>query len=97
MKRIETKHEPVMMNPATLFTANSTVHMVGKGPFKLKLGEEVQTRCGLMCTPVESEPPLYMMTNQNGGDFRGTTLRANVTCRKCRNLFSTGTIHAPKR
>jgi hypothetical protein len=82
------------MKPNSMWNLRSSIHMVGERPFKLKLGIEVHTRCGIVATPIESQPPLYTMTNANGGDFRCTTVRGSVTCLKCSNLLSSGTIHA---
>lgn len=71
------------------------VHMVGTTPFKLKLGREVHTRCGLIATPLTShESGVYKMASLSGGDFRCTTRVATVTCRKCTNLLNVGMIHA---
>lgn len=72
----------------------SPVHMIGEIPFKLRLGREVRTRCGLIATPLEERDGIYGMTTVTGGDYRCTTLTTAVTCRKCSNLLSVGSIHA---
>lgn len=68
------------------------VHMVGATPFKLKLGAEVRTRCGLIATPLSESGGVYKMISGTGGDYRCTTLTPAVTCRKCSNLLNLGTL-----
>jgi hypothetical protein len=73
------------------------VHMIGTKPFRLRRDREVTTRCGLHVIVSGSLGATYMLSNEAGGDLRGTTLETSVTCRKCRNLIDKGTLHGHKQ
>ncbi len=72
--------------------------MIGDAPIKLKMERAVQTRCGVACYPLQRDVDagLYDLNNLTGGTLRGTTLKKQVTCQKCVNLITVGTIHANK-
>lgn len=65
------------------------------GPFKIKIGRDARSRCGIVASVVGSNvgPTRYEMLDAKGNDFLGTTRRGTVTCQKCINLLTVGTIH----
>ena len=53
----------------------------------------VRTRCGKVACPVSGTPSRYQLSDEHGNQFQGTTRRKCVTCKKCVNLITRGTIH----
>lgn len=78
------------------------VHMVGdEEDAKLTEGEvrEVRTRCGRaivnpVVVAVNKTGLGYHLIARNGNQFFCATRAASVTCVKCRNLLTMGTIYA---
>lgn len=79
------------------------VHMVGDDKSaRLPEGEvaSVRTRCGrTIDRPVVTAnvgPTRYDLIARNGNQFFCSTQPDMITCVKCRNLLTVGTIYAPK-
>jgi hypothetical protein len=69
------------------------VHKI-RTPFKtIKVGStDVRTQCGLVGYP-DSFDGVYVLVAERGNLFYGSTAKSAVTCQKCINLLTVGTIH----
>lgn len=67
------------------------------GPgFKVKVGRDAKSRCGKIASVVQTkaDTTTSVMIDEDGNSFLGTTRPGHVTCKKCINLQTVGTIHA---
>jgi hypothetical protein len=57
--------------------------------------EDFSMRCGkVICRPVrDGGPTHYKLLDVSGTEFKATTDEHSVTCKKCINLMTVGTIH----
>lgn len=71
------------------------VHMIGaKNGAELSIGgSDVKTRCGKIACPVSGVPTRYHLIDIEGNKFEATTRTRFVSCEKCINLLTVGTIH----
>lgn len=75
-----------------------TVHKI-RTPFKtIKVGgRDARTQCGLIGFPDSVEGNVYVCVAERGNLFLGAAIKSEVTCRKCINLLTVGTIHDKSR
>jgi len=66
------------------------IHSVNK-PFKV--GDEVRTRCGKSASINSVGVGAAHLIDEAGNEFYASTHREAITCRKCINLNTVGTIH----
>lgn len=64
-------------------------------------GSEARARCGVGATVAGWHPAarkhVVHMVDAQGNEFFGTILADIVTCKKCQNLNTIGTLHAAPR
>jgi len=72
------------------------VHMV-KAAFAIP-GPDVRTLCGEVANPFEkiAGPDRYKLLCVSGSVLDATTKSKLVSCKKCLNLLTIGTIHVPR-
>lgn len=66
-------------------------------PKRFEIGDEVRTRCGKPANVNSVGVGATWMIDIAGNDFYGSTHTEAVTCKKCINLLTVGTIHAKAR
>lgn len=71
------------------------IHMISSAPFKLRVGRDAKTRCGkIACVGASNVGPTrYQLCDEHGNRFLGTGRDTVVTCKKCINLITIGTIN----
>lgn len=62
-------------------------------PFKLRVGREARSRCGKSASVSALVGLQCTMIDEAGSQFFGSTHFEIVTCKKCINLQTVGTIH----
>lgn len=62
-------------------------------PRYFKIADDVRTRCGKSANVHSSGVGAAHLIDEAGNQFYGTTHREIVTCKKCINLLTVGTIH----
>lgn len=69
------------------------VHSISRGGFKIKIGRNARSRCGKVANVVSIDGGACLMVDAAGNQFYGSTHAEAVTCKKCINLQTVGTIH----
>jgi hypothetical protein len=63
-------------------------------PKSFRIGDEVRTRCGKSANVDTAVNTAARLIDIAGNEFYGSTWINAVTCKKCINLLTVGTIHA---
>ena len=66
------------------------IHRVER-PFKIE--DDIRTACGITASVVSAGVGAMQMIDEKGSQYYGTTHAEIVTCLKCKNLATIGTIH----
>lgn len=66
-------------------------------PRYFKVADEVRTRCGKSANVHSAGVGAAHLIDEAGNQFYGSTRREAVTCKKCINLLTVGTIHGSDR
>lgn len=61
-----------------------------------KIGHDVRTACGITATVETTGVGAMQLIDESGSRFFATTHAEIVTCKKCNNLATIGTIHASR-
>ena len=74
------------------------IHSISSGGFKIRVGRNARSRCGKVANVISAEAFGFacVMTDAAGNQFYGTQHAEAVTCKKCINLQTVGTIHAKR-
>jgi hypothetical protein len=73
------------------------IHSISSGGFKIKVGSSAKLRCGKSVNVASRSYDYCMMVDATGNQFFGSPRVEAVTCKKCINLQTVGTIHHAKR
>lgn len=68
------------------------IHFITQKRFEI--GDEVRSRCGKPANVDTVGVGAVSLIDAAGNQFYGSTRRDAVTCKKCINLLTVGTIHA---